>query len=118
METLTKRSDVMFTYVFAQVLLALYAVFLAFGGALGYYDTETRPSLFAGTGGAALCFIALLYSVFVDPQVGLQAATLVALVMTFYFNYRFVGFKPRFIPAGMLALMSLVVFGSLLITII
>jgi uncharacterized membrane protein (UPF0136 family) len=108
----------MFTFAFAQILLALYAIFLAVGGAIGYYRARSLPSLYAGVSGAILCIAALLYSLLVNPLHGLQAATLLAMGMMFYFNYRFVGFSLRFMPAGLLALTSLAVFASLLISII
>jgi uncharacterized membrane protein (UPF0136 family) len=108
----------MLTFAYAQILLALYAIFLAVGGAIGYYRANSLTSLVAGVASAVLCLAALLYSLMVNPLHGLQAATLLALGLMFYFNYRFVGFGLRFMPSGMLALTSLAVFASLLITVI
>lgn len=108
----------MFTFAFAQTVLAVYAVFLAVGGAIGYYRAGSRASLIAGIASAALCIAALLYSLMVAPLHGLRAATVIALGLMFFFNYRFVAFSLRFMPAGMLALTSLAVFTSLLITVI
>lgn len=108
----------MFTFTSAQFILALYAIFLAVGGAIGYYRAGSLPSLVAGVASAVLCIAALLYSLLVNPLHGLWAATAIALALMFYFNYRFVAFGLRFMPAGMLALTSLAVFASLLITVI
>ncbi|WP_337177628.1 TMEM14 family protein [Paludisphaera sp.] len=108
----------MFTYTFAQIVLAVYAIFLAVGGAIGYYRVGSRASLIAGVASAILCVAALLYSLLVNPLHGLWAATTIALGLMFFFNYRFVAFSLRFMPAGMLAIVSLVVFTSLLITVI
>ncbi|WP_068421232.1 TMEM14 family protein [Planctomyces sp. SH-PL62] len=102
----------------AQILLAVYIAFLGAGGIVGYKKVGSRASLIAGNTSAVLCLAALLYSLLVDAERGLQAAAILALVLTIYFNYRFVAKTRRFMPSGLLAFISLGVFTWLLITVL
>jgi uncharacterized membrane protein (UPF0136 family) len=102
----------------AELVLGLYAAFLALGGVMGYKKAGSRPSLIAGTASAAACAIALLVALFHDTERGLQLGAAVALVLTLFFNYRFAARSRRLFPAGVLALVSLAVFAWLLIAII
>ena len=108
----------MFTYRFAQVLLGAYAILLAMGGVIGYTKAGSRPSIVAGTASAGLCLLALAYSAFVDPLRGLQAAAVLAFLLTALFNYRFVAKGRKFMPAGMLAAISLLIFASIFLSIL
>lgn len=102
----------------AQLLLALYVVFLGVGGLVGYRKVDSRASLIAGNTSAVLCLAALVYSLVVDTEHGLQAAAILTLVLTIYFNYRFVAKTRRFMPSGLLAIISLGVFTWLLIAVL
>jgi len=108
----------MFTIPFAQIVLGLYAVLLAVGGFIGYKKAGSRPSLFAGAGSALFCLSALLASVLWEPRPGLQAALIVVLLLTLLFNYRFVAKSRKFMPSGLLAVASLAVLATLVITLV
>lgn len=108
----------MLTFRFAQIVLGLYAALLAAGGYVGYRKAGSRPSLIAGAASASLCTLSLLLSLFFHPLRGLQLGAAVALILTLFFNYRYAAGSRKFMPAGMLAIMSLLVFGTLLVTIL
>lgn len=99
----------------AEVLLGLYAAFLAVGGIMGYTKAGSRASLIAGGASAGLCATALLISVFVDARTGLVVATVLTLALTVLFNYRFVAKSRRIFPTGVLAFVSLGVFAWVLV---
>ncbi|MDG3006808.1 TMEM14 family protein [Paludisphaera mucosa] len=107
----------MFSFLFARILLGLYALLLGVGGYVGYKKAGSKPSLYAGVGSAALCLLALLFS-FLHAERGLQAGAAVALALTIFFNFRFVAGTRKLMPAGMLAIISLLVFTGLLLSVI
>jgi uncharacterized membrane protein (UPF0136 family) len=107
----------MFTFQTARVVLFIYTLLLAGGGVMGFVKAGSRPSLIAGVGSAAATLIALGVS-FWRPYEGLVLATVVALFLCLFFNYRFVSKSRKFMPSGLLAVVSLVVLGVLIIAII
>lgn len=91
-----------------QTVLGIYAALLAAGGVLGYVKAGSKPSLIAGLASAALATLALGLS-FLDSTLGIGLACVVALLLGGFFGYRF-GVKTRkFMPAGLLSVLSAVV---------
>jgi uncharacterized membrane protein (UPF0136 family) len=92
-----------------QVVLGVYALLLAVGGVIGYARAGSRPSLIAGLLSAvgALAAMALVAR---DAAWGLGLGALLAIVLALFFGYRFAVKTRKFMPSGMLAVLSLVVF--------
>ncbi len=90
-----------------QVVLGIYALLLAGGGIMGFVKAGSRPSLTAGLISAVLAVVALV-TLAANPELGRTLGMLLALVMTVVFGYRY-ALKPKFMPSGLLAILSLVV---------
>jgi uncharacterized membrane protein (UPF0136 family) len=88
-----------------RVALGVYAVLLAVGGAVGYLKAGSRPSLWAGLGSALASLLALLISLY-DARWGMGLAALIALLLAGFFGYRFLVKTRKFMPAGLLAVLS------------
>jgi len=105
----------MFTHATAQIVLLLYAVLLAVGGVFGYIKARSRPSLIAGIGSAVVAMAALGVAQW-TPSFGLFLGAALAAALCVFFNFRYAGSAPRkFMPSGLLALLSLLVAGHLII---
>ena len=88
-----------------QVALGIYAVLLAVGGATGYLKAGSRPSLWAGLGSALASLAALLISI-QNARWGMGLGGLIALLLAGFFSYRFLVKTHKFMPAGLLAVLS------------
>jgi uncharacterized membrane protein (UPF0136 family) len=99
-----------------QIALGVYAILLGIGGLIGHLKAGSRPSLIAGllsAVAAALCLIASLE----DVRLGfILGAILAALLLTF-FGQRFAQGR-KFMPAGLMALVSLALVVFLVILIL
>jgi uncharacterized membrane protein (UPF0136 family) len=98
----------MISIVAGQVALGIYAVLLAVGGVIGYTKAGSKPSLYAGLASAVAAILALGLS-FQSADAGMIVAGLVALLLTAFFGYRFAVKTRKFMPAGLLAVVSFVV---------
>ena len=81
-----------------------YAVLLAVGGIIGYTKAGSRPSLIAGLASAA-ALLALGLST-QSATLGMGLGALVAILLAAFFGYRFLAKTRKFMPAGMLAVVS------------
>ena len=90
-----------------QIALGIYAVLLAVGGAIGYIKAGSRPSLWAGLGSALASLVALVISL-QNARWGMGLAALIALLLAGFFGYRFLAKTRKFMPAGLLAILSVV----------
>jgi len=92
-------------------LISLYALLIFAGGLIGYFKAGSAASLTAG-----LIFGALIGSAAVFMRLGYRwggrLALLYALVLTLFFAFRFLK-TGAFMPAGLMALVSLAVAGAL-----
>ena len=105
----------MFTPMAARTVIFVYALLLAGGGAFGYLKAGSRNSLIAGVISSVLTLAALGVT-FWQPFGGFVLAALLAFCLSIFFNYRFVTTKRRFMPSGLLALISLAVVCMLIVS--
>jgi uncharacterized membrane protein (UPF0136 family) len=91
-----------------QVSLGIYALLLAVGGIIGYTKAGSRPSLIAGLTSAVAALIAMGLS-YQNATLGMSLAAILALLLAAFFGYRFLAKTRKFMPAGLLAAVSLVI---------
>ncbi len=106
----------MISPIVGQVTLAIYGVLLAVGGLIGYLKAGSRPSLIAGLFSAAAAFAALGLSIG-RYQLGPPLGLLLAIVLFVLFGYRYAVKTGKFMPSGLLAVVSLVVMAVMILTI-
>lgn len=90
-------------------LILLYALLVLVGGIVGYVKAQSKPSLISGI----ISGIALLAAWAISLQnldVGLAIATGLAIVLLIVFALRFRKTN-KFMPAGLMAILSLVAGG-------
>jgi uncharacterized membrane protein (UPF0136 family) len=107
----------MLSLAVGQVALGIYAVLLAAGGFVGYSKAGSKPSLYAGVASAAATCLALALS-FQNVGLGMALACLVAVLLAGFFGYRFAAKTRKFMPAGLLAVVSLIVLGIALLVLV
>lgn len=107
----------MISLLAGQASLGIYAVLLAVGGIIGYTKAGSRPSLIAGLASALAAILALVLS-FQNARWGMVLGCLVALLLTFFFGHRFAVKTRKFMPAGLLAIVSLVVMAIAILVLI
>ncbi len=98
----------MLSLVAGQIALGVYAVLLAVGGVIGFTKAGSKPSLIAGLGSAVAALIALILTS-QNPSLGMGLGALVAILLAGFFGYRFAVKTRKFMPAGLLAVVSLIV---------
>ena len=106
----------MISPIVAQVTLGIYGVLLAVGGLIGYFKAGSRPSLIAGLLSAVAAFAALGLSVGKNP-LGSALGLLLAVVLFVLFGYRYAVKTGKFMPSGLLAVVSLIVLAVMILTI-
>ncbi len=90
----------------AQATLVVYAILLLVGGLIGFIKAGSRPSLIAGTIGGALALVAS--GLMVRDVRGVWLGIVLSLLMMVVFAIRF-GKGRKFMPSGLLGIVSLVV---------
>ncbi len=91
-----------------EITLGLYALLLVVGGLIGYFKAGSRASLFAGTSSAAAALLALwLWSRY--RPLGVSLGLILSIVLFLLFAYRYAAKTRKFMPSGMLAVVSLIV---------
>lgn len=94
--------------IVGRVALAVYAVLLGMGGAIGYLKAGSRPSLIAGSLSAVVSLIALGLS-YRGPE-GFWLGLALGVAMLVVFGMRFAKTR-KFMPSGLLIVASLAVCG-------
>jgi uncharacterized membrane protein (UPF0136 family) len=94
--------------VVGQVTLGIYAVLLAVGGLFGYLKAGSRPSLIAGIASALIALAALALSIG-NNRLGVPLGMILAIALFLLFAYRYAVKTAKFMPSGLLAVVSLVV---------
>jgi uncharacterized membrane protein (UPF0136 family) len=106
----------MISPIVGQVTLGIYGVLLAVGGLIGYFKAGSRPSLIAGLLSAVAAFVALGLSIG-QSQLGAPLGVLLGIVLFLLFGYRYAVKTGKFMPSGLLAVISLIVLGVMILTI-
>jgi uncharacterized membrane protein (UPF0136 family) len=91
-----------------QITLGIYALLLALGGVIGYLKAGSRPSLIAGSISALAALIALGLSAR-GNRLGVPLGLLLSIALVVLFGYRYAVKTRKFMPSGLLAVLSLVV---------
>ena len=99
-----------------QVTLGIYGLLLAVGGLIGYFKAGSRPSLIAGLLSAVAAFAALGLSVG-KSQLAVALGLVLSIVLFILFGYRYAVKTGKFMPSGMLAVVSLIVLVVLIVTV-
>jgi uncharacterized membrane protein (UPF0136 family) len=84
----------------------VYGVIMILGGIAGFARVGSKASLISGVG-FGLVLLVSGFGVWNGSQNSLMAATIIALLLVVLFAIRYAK-KRRFMPAGMLAILSLV----------
>ncbi len=94
----------------AQIVLVIYAVLLIVGGLIGYRKAGSRPSLIAGSISGLVALVAAGLMISDARAIWLGIALAVAMLVVFSIRFS----KTRkFMPSGMLGIVSLVVLVGL-----
>jgi uncharacterized membrane protein (UPF0136 family) len=97
-----------------QIALGVYAILLGVGGVIGFVKARSRPSLIAGLVSAVVALIGLALTT--QGNGGFLLGIALSAVMLVVFGVRF-GRSRKFMPAGMLGLVSLAVLVLLAIVV-
>ncbi len=89
------------------MIVLVYGALVLLGGVMGYAKAQSKPSLFAGVG-FGLALLASGAMLWQGNSRALPGATVLAAVLLLVMGIRFARTK-KFMPAGLVALMSLVV---------
>lgn len=91
----------------AQIALVIYGILLIVGGVMGKVKGNSSASLVAGTLAGVAALIGFWKSLD-DPMTGFMIGAMVGLMLTGIFISRFVRSR-KFMPAGLILIMSLIV---------
>jgi uncharacterized membrane protein (UPF0136 family) len=98
----------------AHVTLGIYAALLAVGGVMGFVKARSKASLISGVLSAVAAVVALVVSR-QGFNWGLPLGMLLSFVLFVLFGYRYALRSRKFMPSGMLAVVSLIVLGVMVI---
>lgn len=90
-------------------LILVYALLVAIGGIIGYVKAKSNQSLLSGLGSGVALAVAWYVSL-QNPTIGLALAAVIALALLVVFALR-LRKTGKFMPAGLLASLSLVATG-------
>lgn len=99
-----------------QITLGVYAVLLAVGGVMGFVKARSHASLISGVLSAVFAVVALALMLMKNHNLGTTLGALLAMVLFLLFGYRYAIHNRRFMPSGMLAVVSLVVIAVMLMS--
>lgn len=98
------------------VALGIYAALLAVGGILGFVRAQSKASLISGVLSALFAVVALVLAVMRSPF-GFPLGLTLALCLFVLFGYRYALRNRKFMPSGLLAVVSLVMIGVMVVVI-
>jgi uncharacterized membrane protein (UPF0136 family) len=97
-----------------QITLGIYALLLGAGGVIGYMKAGSRASLIAGSSSAVVALAALGLSV-ANHRLGVPLGLILAITLFFLFGYRYAVKTRKFMPSGLLAIVSLIVLAVMFV---
>src|SRR5437660_988053 len=97
------------------ITLGIYAVLLAAGGVMGFVKARSRASLISGLLSAAFAVVALALSLVGNRRIGTALGSVLAISLFVLFAYRYSIRNRKFMPSGLLAVLSLVVLTVLIL---
>jgi uncharacterized membrane protein (UPF0136 family) len=92
----------------APITLGIYAVLLVVGGMIGYMKAGSRASLIAGSISSTVAVLALALSI-AFKNYGIALGLLLSIGLFILFGYRYAVKTRKFMPSGLLAVVSLIV---------
>ena len=95
------------------ITLGIYAILLAVGGVIGFVKARSHASLVSGLLSAVAAVVALVLAYLKNPF-GIPLGALLATVLFVLFGYRYAIRNRKFMPSGMLAVLSLIVLGVMI----
>ena len=102
--------------IVGHVTLGIYAALLAVGGIMGFVKARSRASLIAGLVSAAAALVALVLAR-LRYALGFPLGMALAIVLFLFFGYRFALKGRKFMPTGLLAVLSLVVLAIMILVV-
>jgi uncharacterized membrane protein (UPF0136 family) len=96
------------------ITLAVYAVLLAVGGVMGFVKARSHASLISGLLSAVFAVVALVLAM-MGNRFGFPLGALLAMVLFVLFGYRYALRNKKFMPSGLLAVVSLVVLAVMML---
>jgi len=90
------------------ITLGIYAVLLAVGGVIGFVKARSKASLISGILSALFAVVALVLAVLKNIW-GFPLGLTLAIVLFVLFGYRYAIHSRKFMPSGLLAIVSMVV---------
>jgi uncharacterized membrane protein (UPF0136 family) len=100
--------------VVGHVALGIYAALLAVGGVLGFVRARSKASLVSGLLSAIFAVVALVLA-YTGSSFGFPLGLTLALCLFVLFGYRYAIHNRRFMPSGLLAVVSLVIIGVMVV---
>ena len=98
----------------AHITLGIYAVLLGVGGVMGFVRARSHVSLVTGVL-AALCAVVALVVSAMGRKWGIPLGALLSMSLFVLFGYRYTLRSRKFMPSGMLAVVSLVVLAVMML---
>jgi uncharacterized membrane protein (UPF0136 family) len=95
------------------ITLGIYAVLLTAGGIMGFVKARSRVSLVTGLVSALAALVALWFSTLRSP-LGFPLGMALSTALFIFFGYRYALRNRRFMPNGMMAVVSLIVLGVMI----
>ncbi len=105
----------MISPLLGQVTLGIYAALLAVGGVMGFVKARSKASLVSGLLSAVAALVALRFSTLRKPYLGFPLGMALAIALFLLFGYRYAAKNRKFMPSGLLAIVSLIVLGVMIV---
>jgi uncharacterized membrane protein (UPF0136 family) len=113
---LSGETEIMISPLVGHIILGIYAALLAVGGIMGFVKARSRASLISGLISAVVAVIALGLAKMGSPW-GFRLGLALAIVLFVIMGYRYATKGRKFMPSGLLTLISLVVLGVMVLVI-
>ena len=98
-----------------QITLGIYAALLAVGGVMGFVKARSHASLVSGVLSSIFAVVALGLMLMKNHQIGVILGCALSIVLFVLFGYRYAIHNRKFMPSGLLAVVSMVVLAVMLL---